>query len=161
MSLNFNDINWYMMLAHEEALKGELAGEVPIGAVVVSENNKVLAKAHNTKESQKIPTGHAEIEALNLAAKVHGDWRLNNCKLFVTLEPCPMCLSALIHARVSEVYFGAYDKKGGSLSLGYNLHLDKRLNHSFKVIGGIKHYQCSKYLSDFFKQRRKAYKVIK
>jgi tRNA(adenine34) deaminase len=92
-------------------------------------------------------------------AKKIQNWRLSDCTLYVTLEPCPMCLTALVQARVKNCVFGAYDSKGGALSLGYHLHQDKRLNHQFSMMGGVKHFECSRLLSQFFKQRRNSYKV--
>lgn len=147
-----------MSLAIEQAQLGESSGEVPVGAVVVSSQGDILSKAHNCKESEFNPAGHAEVKALESAGKKIKNWRLVDCALFVTLEPCPMCLAALIHARVSHVYFGAYDAKGGALSLGYNFSRDKNLNHQFAITGGIRHYECSKILSSFFKQKRAYYR---
>ena len=112
----------------------------------------------NSKEYTYNSCGHAEINAIAEAGRFMKDWRLNNASIFVTLEPCPMCLGALIHARVKNVFFGAYDKKSGSISLGYNFHQDNRLNHTFNVYGGINHFQCSKLISDFFKRRRVAHR---
>lgn len=159
MSLpDFRDIIWNMGLALEQADEAYSKGEVPVGALCVSEDGKVLAKAHNLKESTPDPCGHAEILALIEAAKNLGEWRLLNSTLYVTLEPCPMCLDAMRQARIKNLVFGAYDAKGGAISLGYNFHQDSRLNHRFNVLGGVKHYQCSKLLSSFFKQKRSLYK---
>jgi tRNA(adenine34) deaminase len=158
-SLDFQNYNWCMELALEQAELAYRQGEVPIGAVIVDEGGKLLAKAHNLKESVYDPTGHAEIKVIQQAAQQLNNWRLLNCTLIVTLEPCPMCLSAMVQARIKRVIFGAYDKKGGAISLGHNLHQDKRLNHQFESIGGINHYKCSKVLSSFFKQRRNSYRL--
>lgn len=136
-----------------EAQRGEELGEVPIGAVVVKDG-QIIARAHNSKESQNCPTGHAEIEVLNLAAKKLSNWRLTDCTLFVTLEPCPMCLAAMVQARIKRLVFGAYDSKGGAISLGHDLHKDSRLNHNFAVVGGVNQLNCSKMLTDFFKKKR-------
>lgn len=156
--MNFSDHYWNMELALEEAEKAYKAGEVPVGAVIVSKDGKVLAKEYNKKENNFNPCGHAEILAMIEAAKVIKNWRLIDCSLYVTLEPCPMCLMAIVHSRIRNLYFGAYDSKGGSISLNYNFHTDKRLNHSFSVIGGVLQYNCSKMLSQFFRERRKFYK---
>ncbi len=154
LNLNLSDHFWFMRSAIEEAEKAWKEGEVPIGAVIVNAKGDVIAKAHNLKESAFNPCGHAEILAIQEAAKKLTDWRLTNCTLYVTLEPCPMCLSAIGQARLKEVVFGAYDAKGGALSLGYPLHKDTRLNHRFALMGGVLHFECSKILSQFFKERR-------
>jgi tRNA(adenine34) deaminase len=150
---------WFMGLALEQADLAFKAEEVPVGAILVSPSGDVLSKQFNLKESHFNPTAHAEILCLIEGAKKIQNWRLSDCTLYVTLEPCPMCLTALVQARVKQCVFGAYDAKGGALSLGYHLHQDKRFNHQFSVIGGIKHFECSKLLSQFFKQRRNSYKV--
>jgi tRNA(adenine34) deaminase len=149
------DYEWLMNVALEEADKAFKLGEVPVGAVIIDKDRKILSRAHNLKEAMNDPAGHAEIIALRSAAQEIGNWRLSNCTMFVTLEPCPMCLSALIQARIGRVVFGAYDTKGGAMSLGYNFYNDKRLNHNFSVFGGLNHYKCSSMLSNFFKLRRK------
>lgn len=132
-----------------------------MGAIIVDSQGKVLSSSHNEKEAKNNPCGHAEILALQSAGKESSSWRLQGATLYVTLEPCPMCLMAMTHARINKVVFGTYDYKGGALSLGYNLHNDSRLNHKFKVIGGVKHLECSKILSDFFKEKRQFYKSKK
>ena len=155
---NFQDSLWIMDEALIEAEKAYRDDEVPIGAVIVDHDRVILARAHNIKEKNHNPCGHAEILAITEAAKKIGNWRLLNCSLYVTLEPCPMCLSAMIQARFGPLYFGAYDPKGGSLSLNYNFYKDQKLNHSFPVIGGLRHFECSKLLSDFFREKRGTYK---
>jgi tRNA(adenine34) deaminase len=154
---NFQDKLWLMDSALIEAQKAYREDEVPIGALVVDSSGVILARAHNVKEKAFNPCGHAEILAITDAAKKLGNWRLLNCSLFVTLEPCPMCLSAMIQARIGFLYFGAYDPKGGSLSLGYHFYKDQKLNHSFPVVGGLRHFECSKILSTFFKEKRNNY----
>lgn len=149
---------WYMDMALQEAEKAYKADEVPVGALILSEHGEILAQAHNEKENQFDPTGHAEIIALRKASQKLKSWRLLNATVYVTLEPCPMCLAAMVQARIARLVFGAYDPKGGALSLGQNLYKDTRLNHQFPVVGGVKHYQCSKILSDFFKLKRQFYK---
>ena len=149
---------WNMKLALEQADLAYSKGEVPVGAVCVSEDGQLLSAAHNLKESLPNPCGHAEILALSSAAKKLGEWRLLGSTLYVTLEPCPMCLDAARQARVGRVIFGAYDRKGGAISLGFNFHKDSRLNHRFNVIGGILHYKSSNILSTFFRQKRTSYK---
>lgn len=153
----FQDQLWLMDEALVEAEKAFREDEVPIGAVIVDPNGVILSRAHNLKEKNHNPCGHAEILAITEAAKKIGNWRLLNCSLFVTLEPCPMCLSAMIQARIGVLYFGAYDPKGGSLSLNYNFYKDQKLNHSFGVVGGIRHFECSRLLSTFFREKRLNY----
>jgi len=157
--MNFEDYLWNMGLALEEADRAYKKDEVPIGAVIVSKSQGVLAKSHNLKESNFDPCGHAELLAITKAGAAQNNWRLTDCTLFVTLEPCPMCLSALVQARIKTLVFGAYDKKGGALSLGYNLHRDSRLNHQFNVVGGVKHYECSDILSTFFREKRAGFQL--
>lgn len=151
------DHEWHMQSALIEARKAYKIDEVPIGAVVVGPNGEVLSSCHNIKESNNNPIGHAEILCIQEACQKLGNWRLSECTLYVTLEPCPMCLSAIQQSRFKAVVFGAYDSKGGALSLGYNLHSDKRLNHQFAIMGGVLHYDCSQILSQFFKEKRKYY----
>jgi tRNA(adenine34) deaminase len=157
MSYKFNDQLWLMDEAIIEANKAYKNDEVPIGAIVVDNNGNIISRSHNDKESSFNPCGHAEILAIVEAAKKISSWRLLNCSIFVTLEPCPMCLAAIREARIKTLYFGAYDAKGGSISLGYNLHKDVRLNHAFDVVGGLKHFECSRLLSQFFKEKRSNY----
>lgn len=155
--MNFFDHIWNMSVALEEAEKAFREDEVPIGAVIVNEDNKIIAKAYNQKEGPNNPLGHAELLAIKTASEELGNWRLSKCTLYVTIEPCPMCLAAMIQARISKVVFGAYDLKGGALSLNYNLYKDQRLNHNFSVIGGVKHYDCASLMSFFFQEKRKDY----
>lgn len=151
---NLNDQLWLMDEALIEAEQAYRMDEVPIGAVVVDPNGIILSRAHNLKEKNYNPCGHAEILALIEAAKRIGNWRLLECSLYVTLEPCPMCLNAMTQARISTLYFGAYDPKGGSLSLNYNFYKDQKLNHNFSVVGGLRHFECSRLLSTFFREKR-------
>ena len=157
MSKNITDHLWLMDEAIKEAHKAYREDEVPIGAVVVDSEGVIISRAHNQKEKVFNPCGHAEILAITEAAKKLNNWRLLNCSLYVTLEPCPMCLSALVQARIGHLYFGAYDAKGGALSLNYNFYKDQKLNHSFPVLGGLRHFECSKLLSTFFKEKRSGY----
>lgn len=158
MNFTLTDHLWFMSMALEQAELAYKAQEVPVGAVLVSPSGEVLSKTYNLKESTFNPTAHAEILAIEEGARKLQNWRLQDCVLYVTLEPCPMCLTALVQSRVKQCIFGAYDSKGGALSLGYNLHKDKRLNHQFSVMGGVKHFECSRVLSQFFKERRTSYR---
>ncbi len=153
------DYIWNMNIAIEEAEKAYRAGEVPVGCVIVDEKGSIIAKSFNEKEKNFDACGHAEIIAIRNAGAKLKNWRLSNCHLFVTLEPCPMCLNAMIHARVSHLIFGAYDTKAGALSLGYNFYKDKRLNHQFSVVGGVEHFKSSRLLSNFFRERRGEYQT--
>lgn len=157
-SLTVTDHLWNMGLAIEMAELAFKNQEVPVGAVLISPDGEVLSKQFNLKETHFNPVAHAEVLSLIEGGKKLSNWRLSDCTLYVTLEPCPMCLSAMVQARLGLCVFGAYDPKGGALSLGYHLHQDKRLNHQFKIMGGIRHFETSRLLSTFFKQRRNAYR---
>lgn len=157
MQQNYNDHLWLMDEALKEADQAYREDEVPIGAVIVDSNGTILSRAHNVKEKAHNPCGHAEILAITEAAKKISNWRLIDCSIYVTLEPCPMCMAALIQARIKNLYFGAYDPKGGAISLNYNYHKDKRLNHSFNVVGGLRHFECSQIVSNFFREKRSIY----
>lgn len=157
--MNFNEINYYFSTAIDLAEKARSFNEVPVGAVIVDEFGKVIAKKYNTKEYDSNACHHAELLAIGQASQKRNSWRLNNCSLFVTLEPCPMCMGALVQARLKQVFFGAYDIKGGAVSLGFNIHNDPRLNHRLEVYGGFKHRECGKLLSDFFKSKRDQYRT--
>ncbi len=147
--------HWWMQEALKEAYKAQRLGEVPVGSVIVDEKGKLLATGHNKKEKECNPLLHAEVVAIGEASRVLNNWRLEGCTLYVTLEPCLLCLAGIQAARIRRVVFGAYDKKGGALSLGYAFHLDQRLNHRFCVTGGVEHFETSKLLSSFFKERRR------
>ncbi|MBQ7978091.1 MAG: tRNA adenosine(34) deaminase TadA [Clostridia bacterium] len=144
----------FMRVAMVEAGKAKEKQEVPIGAVIVR-NGKVIARGHNKKNRGNNALLHAEMIAINKAIEKLGDWRLTDCDLYVTLEPCPMCAGACINARVRSVIFGAYDPKAGCCGTLYNLPEDTRFNHRPKVVGGILEDECGKILSDFFKSLRK------
>jgi tRNA(adenine34) deaminase len=143
----------FMRLALAEADKALQAGEVPVGAVVVR-GDEVIASAHNGPVGLKDPSAHAEILALRRAATEEGNYRLAGTTLYVTIEPCPMCAGALIHARVSRLVFGAVDPKGGAVVSLYGLLQDRRLNHRIDVTGGVLKEACSEILSRFFREKR-------
>ena len=142
-----------MQQAIELAQAAALKDEVPVGAVILHEG-KVVGTGANHRETDQNPLGHAEIAAILDASRTLASWRLENCEVYVTLEPCPMCLGALQQARVKRVIFGATDPKGGALSLGYRLHEDQRTHHRFAV-DFVPDAQCSQILSDFFKAKRR------
>jgi len=154
-----SELQWHMRSALEQAEKAYKQDEVPVGALIINDFGDVISVAHNEKEQNHDPVGHAEILAIQRAAKKLGGWRLSGHTLIVTLEPCPMCLAAMVQARVSHCVFGAYDAKGGALSLGFNLNSDSRLNHQFSIMGGIVHWECSNILSRYFKEKRQVYKM--
>jgi tRNA(adenine34) deaminase len=142
-----------MEAALELAQNAAALDEVPVGAVVVHQG-KIVGRGLNRREQDHNPVAHAEILAIQEAAKNLNSWRLVDCTLYVSLEPCPMCLAACQQARVTEVVYGAKDPKGGALSLGYSLHEDVRTNHRFSV-KYEEDPRCGQILSDFFKNKRK------
>ena len=144
----------WMKIAIKEAVKAAQKQEVPIGAVLVSENDESLATAHNRVITCKDPTAHAEILALRRAAEQLGNYRLLNTTLYVTVEPCPMCMGAVIHARVAKVIFGTRDPKWGAAGTLYNFAADQRFNHQPKIIGGICKSECKQLMQDFFRKKR-------
>jgi len=133
------------------AKKAALLGEVPVGAVVVYDG-KVIATGYNRRETDKNALRHAEITAIDRACKKLGGWRLWQCDLYVTLEPCPMCAGAIINARIPNVYFGAYDRKNGAM--GSVMSLQNEFTHKPNTVGGIMEEECALLLSDFFKNLR-------
>lgn len=143
----------YMRAALAEAHLALDKQEVPVGAVVVH-NGLVIAARHNEREVLNDPTAHAEILALRDAALALGTWRLDDCTLVVTLEPCVMCAGALINARIGTVVFGAADLKGGATSSLYNVCADPRLNHNPSVVSGVLQDECTLLLKNFFNSKR-------
>lgn len=129
-------------------------GEVPVGAVVFDPDGAVLASAHNQREQDLDPTGHAEVVALRRAAAVLHSWHLDGCTLAVTLEPCTMCAGALVLARVGRLVFGAWDPKAGAVGSLWDVVRDRRLNHRPEVVGGVREQECAALLSAFFADRR-------
>lgn len=142
-----------MRAALDEARKGFKKNEVPVGAVAVADG-KIIARAHNLRESLVDPTAHAEILAIKKAAKRSGGWRLNNVTLYTTLEPCPMCAGAIVHSRVKELVYGADDPKAGACGSIMNVVSSGHLNHRVKVTSGIMKAECSEILRKFFKKLR-------
>ena len=142
-----------MRLALGQARLAADHGDVPIGAVVLDPTGQVLAAAGNRREVDADPTAHAEVLALREAARTERSWRLADCTLVVTLEPCTMCAGALVLARVSRLVFGAYDPKAGAVASLFDVVRDPRLNHRVDVRGGILEVECGALLSDFFAAR--------
>lgn len=128
-------------------------GEVPVGSIVVREG-RILSQAHNLRETWNDPTAHAERVAMTLAGRALGSWRLENCTLYVTLEPCPMCAGAIVQGRIARVVYGAADPKAGACGSLYRLADDPRFNHRDKIKGGVLAEECGALLSTFFQERR-------
>jgi len=145
----------HMETALEEARAAFEQDEVPIGAVVVSLKQGVIARAHNQRERLLDPTAHAEMIAITQAAQALHSWRLEDCVLYVTLEPCPMCAGAIVQARLPWVVYGCTDPKAGACETLYQIPSDPRLNHRASVIGGVLAEHCAALLSDFFAARRR------
>jgi tRNA(adenine34) deaminase len=142
-----------MLVAIEEARDGANGGEVPVGAIVTIENH-VVGAAHNRPIGLKDPSAHAEILAIREAATNAGAYRLEGASIYVTLEPCVMCVGAIINARIAKVYYGARDEKAGALGSVYDIGRDGRLNHRIEVYGGILADECAAILRKFFRDRR-------
>ncbi len=145
--------DYWMQQALLLAKQAATADEVPVGAIVVK-NGVVIGKGRNRKEESQLATRHAEIEAIESASRNLGTWRLVDCDLYVTLEPCPMCAGAILQSRIRHLYFGADDPKGGAVTSLYQLLGDSRWNHSTGVTKNLLQDSCSKILSSFFRQKR-------
>ncbi len=143
-----------MAEALKEARRALAAGEVPVGAVLVGEDGRVLARAHNCPISLNDPTAHAEVLALRQAAERLGNYRLPGTTLYVSMEPCLMCVGALVQARLRRLVFGAADPKAGACVSLYRIPEDRRLNHRFEVTGGVREAECRALLQEFFRARR-------
>ena len=143
----------FMKEAIKEARKAELIDEVPIGCVIVKDD-KVIARGHNVRESKKTPLGHAEIIAIDKASKKLGAWRLQDCDIYITLEPCIMCAGAIIQSRIRHIYFGAKDFKGGALGSSINVLDAKDINHHSEVTSSVLEEECSNIISEYFKRKR-------
>ena len=148
----------YMQIALELARQAYEINEVPVGAIVVKKSTgKIIGKGYNRREIDKNPLAHAEIAAIKHAAETLGGWRLLDCDIYVTLEPCPMCCGAIINSRIERVIFGAFDSKSGSVESIINM-FDLPFNHKPKIVSGIMQKECSEILSDFFTELRKRLK---
>ena len=146
------ELEYYMNEALKQAEIAYGLGEIPIGAVI-TQNGKIISSAYNRRETGKNALYHAELEAIHKACEKLGGWRLWNCELFVTLEPCPMCAGAIVNARIPKVYFGAYDKKNGACGSYIDL-MNTENNFRPEVTGGILEDKCSELIKDFFKKLR-------
>jgi tRNA(adenine34) deaminase len=143
----------FMRIAIEAAKTAEENGDVPIGAVIVH-NDQIIAKAYNQREQLQDPTAHAEIIALTQAAAALGNWHLHDCTMYVTLEPCCMCAGALVLSRIEKLVYGCEDPKAGACGSLYNIVQDKRLNHRLQITSGVLNSKCGMLLDDFFQKKR-------
>ena len=153
--LNYmEDYSKYMLEALKEAELAKLEDEVPIGCVIVKDD-QIIARAHNLRETTNNPLGHAETLAIKKASEVLGDWQLVNCDLYVTIEPCIMCGGAIIQSRIRKVIYGAPDLKGGAFGSSINILGASNINHRPEVIKGVLEEECTKIIKDYFKSKRK------
>ena len=148
------DHNYFMNLALKEAEKAALEDEVPVGAVVVCDD-KIIARAHNQRDKKNLTYAHAEMLAIIKANKKLGSWRMPECDIYITLEPCIMCMGAIIQSRIKNIYYGAKDPKGGAVISSINVLEANNINHHPNVVGGILEEQCSKIITNYFKNKRK------
>ena len=154
-TIDFQSDEYFMQDAIRQAVKAYEADEVPVGAVVVR-NGTVIARAWNQVEMLNDATAHAEMLALTAAEAAVGDWRLTDCTLYVTKEPCPMCAGAIVHCRLARVVFGAPDPKGGAAGSAMNLLQFPSLNHQCEITSGIMEADCCSLLQTFFREKRKS-----
>ncbi len=150
--------HYFMGEALRQAVKAYEAGEVPVGAVIVREG-RIIARAYNQVELLKDATAHAEMLAMTQAEEVVGDWRLTDCTLYVTKEPCPMCAGAVVHVRLARVVFGASDPKAGAAGSAMNLLQFPSLNHRSDITSGVREQECRTLLQTFFSEQRKLNKA--
>jgi tRNA(adenine34) deaminase len=144
----------FMRLAYEEAIRARQKGEVPVGAVLVGNNKDIISRAHNLCETSFDPTAHAEIIAIREAAKKYQRIRINRSTIYVTLEPCSMCIGAIVLARIKRLVFGTDDPKSGAVVSNYKIGSDGRLNHTVEVSAGVLEEECAGLLKDFFQGLR-------
>ncbi len=145
---------YFMKEALELALCAQQSGEVPVGALIVDKNGDIISRAYNLRETDKNAVAHAELLAIQDACKALGGWRLSDCTLYVTLEPCPMCTGAIVNSRIARVVFGAYDMQAGCCGSVANFNAYP-FNHRFEIVGGIMETECRKVLTEFFNNKRK------
>lgn len=149
-----DNFNYFMQMALQEAEAAAEENEVPVGAVIVHGERRVIASDHNRREQLRDPTAHAEMLAITQASEALGSWRLDDCTLYVTLEPCPMCAGAVLQARIPRVVYGADDPKAGAVQSLFKLLHDVRLNHQCSVVSGVLSESCGSILSRFFQRQR-------
>jgi tRNA(adenine34) deaminase len=157
--IDLHSDDYFMRKALRQASRGLEADEVPVGAVIVREG-KIIARAFNQVEMLKDATAHAEMLALTQAETAIGDWRLTDCTLYVTKEPCPMCAGAIVHTRLARVVFGAADAKGGAAGSAMNLLQFPTLNHRCEITSGVREAECRALLKDFFGEQRRKPKPV-
>jgi len=145
----------FMLLAIEEAQLAGSIGEVPVGAVITDLSHNLISSGHNLRETTNDPTAHAELIAIRKASEKLKSWRIEGATLYVTLEPCAMCMGAIVLARIRRMVFGTRDPKAGAVYSVYNIGTDKKLNHNVEVIEGVLETECSTLLKDFFGEMRK------
>lgn len=151
---NSRDVS-YMRVALDEAVKAASEGEVPVGAIMVCEN-EIIGRDHNRREQLRSALAHGEFLAIEQASRHLGRWRLSDCQLYVTLEPCVMCVGAIVQARIGRLVFGCLDPKGGAVESLYQLCNDARMNHRLPVVGGMLAEDCSAILEGFFNRLRQS-----
>jgi len=157
--IDLHSDHYFMGEALRQAAKAYEAEEVPVGAVIVREG-RIIARAFNQVELLKDATAHAEMLALTQAEQAVGDWRLTDCTLYVTKEPCPMCAGAIVHVRLARVVFGASDPKGGAAGSAMNLLQFPTLNHRSEITSGVREAECRMLLKSFFAEQRSRQKTI-
>lgn len=143
----------FMRLALQQAQQAQAEDEVPVGAIILHQD-RIIAAAYNQREQLHDPTAHAEMIAITQAAEAIGDWRLEHCTMYVTLEPCPMCAGAILQSRIPRLIYGATDPKAGAVNSLYSLLTDSRLNHNVQVTGGVLAEECGRILTHFFRNKR-------
>ena len=148
------DLHYFMQEAIKEAKEGWLNGEVPVGALLINQSDEILARDHNRCISLNDPTAHAEILVIRQAAQKLKNYRLNGVTMVVTIEPCPMCMGAIMNARLGTLVFGAFDPKLGAAGSAYNLPDNERLNHRITIISRIMEQECRDLMQGFFRERR-------
>lgn len=161
MMFSSEDKKKYMQLAFDQAKKAQDLGEVPIGAVVVDPDGQVIGTGYNRRELDQDGTQHAEMMAIRQACQALGSWRLIDCSLFVTLEPCSMCAGAIINSRIKNVFYGALDPKAGAAGSVVDLFAVTKFNHHPNVVRGLYREEASKMLKDFFQEIRRQQKLAK
>jgi tRNA(adenine34) deaminase len=148
------DLRYFMRVALREASRAWEDGEVPVGAVVVGHSHEIMARDHNRCISLSDPTAHAEILAIRKASRILDNYRLNRTTIIVTIEPCLMCMGAILNARIERLVFGAFDQKFGASGLIRDLADDKMIHHNLQVITGVMEEECKQIMQDFFKEKR-------
>jgi tRNA(adenine34) deaminase len=153
MAPQLDHAHW-MGRALEEADVAAASGEVPVGCVIVDADGRAISQAHNAREALADPTAHAEMIAIREAAARQLGWRLDGATVYVTLEPCPMCAGALVHARVARVVYGCADPKAGAVDTMFGIGRDPKLNHRFEIVAGVRKEECAERLQRFFSRLR-------